>query len=149
LLEHAEQFRLERERNVANFVEKQGAAVRHLEAADFLRDRARERAFLVAEQLAFEQIERNRGAVHFHERASAARAERVDGPRDELFARAGLSLNQYGRMGGRNALDLLERRLERRTGSDDLLEPGLVGNSVATNAIVERLQEHLRRRFRA
>src|SRR5262245_53334056 len=95
----------------------------------------------MAEQLALEQIERNRGAVHFDERASAARAERVDGPRHELFARTGLSVNQYGCLGGCDAFDLLEDRLEGRTGADDLVEPTFVGLSVASGVTVERLHE--------
>src|SRR5262245_54878455 len=139
LLEHAQQFRLQRERNIADFVEEQRAAVRHLESADLLRDRTRECTFLMAEQLAFEQIERNRGAVHFHERTSAARAERVDRARDELFARTSLSVNQYGRLGGRDAFDLFEHGLEGWTGSNDLIEARLVGWSVATGIVVEPL----------
>src|SRR5262249_6383511 len=90
LLKHAQQFRLQREGNIADFVEEQRALVRHVEAADLLRDGAGERAFLMAEQLALKQIERNCRAVHFHERAAAARAERVNGPRNELFAGTGL-----------------------------------------------------------
>ena len=57
-LQHAQEFRLQLERNVADLVEEQRAAVGQLEAADLLRDRAGERALLVAEQLAFEQAGR-------------------------------------------------------------------------------------------
>ena len=46
---------------------KKRAAVGELEPADFLRDRARERAALVAEELALEKAGRNRGAVHLDE----------------------------------------------------------------------------------
>ena len=58
LLQHAQQLRLQLERDVADLVEKQRAAVRQLEAADPLRDRAGERAALVAEELALQQAGR-------------------------------------------------------------------------------------------
>ena len=58
LLQHAQQLRLELERNVADLVEEERAAVGELEAADLLRDRAGERAALVAEELALEKPRR-------------------------------------------------------------------------------------------
>ena len=113
LLQHAQEFRLQLERNVADFVEEQRAAVRELEAADLLRDGARERAFLVSEQLALEQARRNRGAVQLDERPRSAAAQVVDGSGDELLARAGLSLDEHGRVGRRDNLDLREHVLQR------------------------------------
>ena len=55
LLEDAQQLRLQLERDVADLVEEERAAVRQLEAPDPLRDGAGERAALVAEELALEQ----------------------------------------------------------------------------------------------
>src|SRR5215471_8835640 len=52
LLEHPQQFRLELESNLADFIEEESAAIRHLEPAHLLADRPREGAALVAEQLA-------------------------------------------------------------------------------------------------
>src|SRR5262249_6711699 len=63
LLEHAQEFGLEFERDLADFIEKYRTPMRQLEAPDALRDGARERAFLVAEEFAFQQPSRNRGAV--------------------------------------------------------------------------------------
>src|SRR5207253_3689410 len=74
LLEHAQQLRLELERNVADFVEEEGPAVRQLEAPDPLRDGAREGPSLVAEQLALEKTGRDGGAVELHERPLATPA---------------------------------------------------------------------------
>jgi hypothetical protein len=54
-LEHAEQDRLQRRRELADLVEQERAAVRALERADVASIGARERAALVAEQLAREQ----------------------------------------------------------------------------------------------
>ena len=58
VLEHAQQLGLERQRGVADLVEEQRAAVRELELARPLGDRAGEGAAHVAEQLALEQLQR-------------------------------------------------------------------------------------------
>ena len=73
LLQHAQQLRLQLERQLADLVEEHGAAVRQLEAADLAGVRAGEGAALVAEQLALDQRRRQRRAVDDHERAVAAR----------------------------------------------------------------------------
>src|SRR5437660_4848564 len=95
LLQDAQQLRLELERDLADLVEEQRAAVGHLEAADLLGDGAGEGAPLVPEELALEEAPRNGGAVELHERAVAAVASVVDGPREQLLARARLAEKQY------------------------------------------------------
>jgi hypothetical protein len=79
--QHAQQARLQRRRHVADLVEEQRAAVGLFEAAAAQRVGAGERALLVAEQLRFEQLLRNRRGVQRDERpcwragcADAARA---------------------------------------------------------------------------
>ena len=54
-LQHAQQFRLQFERQFADFVEEDRAAVRQGEAAFASRRGARERAAFVAEEFAFDQ----------------------------------------------------------------------------------------------
>ena len=61
-----------------------------------LLDRAGERALLVAEQLALEQLLGNGGAVDRDEIAVRARALRVDGAREQLLAGAALAQHQHG-----------------------------------------------------
>src|SRR5207253_6290238 len=78
LLEHAKQLRLEVQRQVADLVEEEGAAVCELEAADPSRDGTGEGAALVAEELALQEAGGDGGAVELDERASAPGAERVD-----------------------------------------------------------------------
>ena len=73
LLQHAQQLHLHVEAHVADLVEKQRAAVGELEPADASGDRARERAFLVAEELALEQLARDRAAIDRNERRVLAR----------------------------------------------------------------------------
>ena len=70
--QHAQQFRLHRERHVANFVEEQRAVMGLLEFSDVARGRAGERAFFVAEQLRFHQLGGNRGAIQ-RDKGSARR----------------------------------------------------------------------------
>src|ERR1700726_617181 len=59
---------------------------------------AGERSLFVSEKFAFNQSFGQRRAVDSHERALAARAERVDGARDHFLARAALSGNQDTRL---------------------------------------------------
>ena len=63
LLQEAQQLDLQRQRQVADLVEEQGAAVGDLDLAECRLGGAGEGALLVAEQLAFEQRLGNRGAV--------------------------------------------------------------------------------------
>ena len=71
LFEHAQQLALDRERQFADFVEEERAAVRQFQLADFPRARARVRAALVAEKLVLDQAFGNRGAIQRHEGCSA------------------------------------------------------------------------------
>jgi hypothetical protein len=58
---------------IANFIEEQRAVVGQFELAAAHGSRAGERAFLMAEQFAFDQFAGNRRAVHLHERAGRKR----------------------------------------------------------------------------
>src|SRR5207245_10871795 len=62
-LEHAQQLVLKLERDVADLIQKYRSAIGQLKAADALRDSAGKSAFLVAEELAFEQARWNGGTV--------------------------------------------------------------------------------------
>jgi hypothetical protein len=79
--------------------------VRRLDLADRLLDRAGERALLVAEELALEQVLRDRGAVDRDEALAAARRLRVQVARQDLLAGARLAEEQHRGVGRRHALD--------------------------------------------
>ena len=81
LLQRAQQFRLQADIHLGDFVEQQRAAIGFLEPADPAGNGAGEGALLVAEQFGFEQSFRDRGAVD----------------RDEGPARTGST--SYGRAG--------------------------------------------------
>ena len=68
LLDRAQQFRLQPHVHFGDFVEQQRAAVRLLELADAAGERAGEGALLVAEQLGFQQVFRDRRAIDRDER---------------------------------------------------------------------------------
>ena len=61
--------------------------------------RPRERALLVAEQLALEERLRDRPAVHRHERGGGPGAGLVDCPGHELLASSGLARDHHREVG--------------------------------------------------
>ena len=104
-LQDAEQLDLHVERQFADLVEEQRAAIGQLEAADAALERAGECALDVSEQLAFDQPGGDRAAVDFHERMLVTRAAAVDGARDQFLAGAGLAEDQDRGVGRRHAID--------------------------------------------
>src|SRR4030095_10092994 len=87
LLQDAQQLGLELGLELADLVEGERAAVGELDPAALALGRAGERALLVAEQLALEQLLAERRAVDRHERARRARALGVDRARGGLPSR--------------------------------------------------------------
>ena len=75
-LDRAQQLGLQLVAQVADLVEEQRAAGRQLELAELLADRAGERALLVAEQRALDQLLGNRGEVDGDERRVRLRPTR-------------------------------------------------------------------------
>src|SRR5256886_9791691 len=98
LLCGTQDLRLQREAHVDDFIEKHRAARRLLEAANFAGDRAGERALLMPEQLALEQVLRNRRAVDRDERSGRLGAVQVDGAGYDLLPRPRLALDEDGRV---------------------------------------------------
>ena len=95
LLEHAEQFGLERQRQFAHLVEEQRAAVGELDEAHPAGIGAREGPALVAEELALDQRVGNRPAINRHERALCPPAAGVNRPGHEFLAGARLTRHQH------------------------------------------------------
>ena len=76
--QHAQQFRLNRQRQFPNLIQKQRPAMRQIHLADLARARARERPSLVPEQLIFHKPFRNRRAIQRHKRFLAPRRKMMD-----------------------------------------------------------------------
>ena len=110
-----------RQRDVADLVEEQGPAFGKLDLADVGLDRAGEGAALVAEQLGFEQVLRDGGAVDGDE-AALAPALLVDGAGEQLLAGAARAEKHYRHVRARHALDGLCDLQHLRGGRDDRAE---------------------------
>ena len=108
-LQHAQQLGLRIGVQVADLVEKERPAVGQLEFAAPHRRGAGERAFLVAEQFAFNQLTRNGGTVHLDERAFDKRTLLMDISREQLLARARFTDQQHAGIGARGRPRVLLR----------------------------------------
>src|ERR1700691_2417962 len=122
LLQDAQQFGLQWGRNIADLVQEQGTFIGQLKAAKLLCDGPGERALFVAKKLAFQEVQRDGGAVQLDERASASRTDIVDRARDQLLARAGFTLDQDSGTCRRHPFDPIEHSFQRRTVANELLE---------------------------
>src|SRR6478735_1531559 len=95
LLEEAQQLHLERQRNVADLVEEQGAAFGKLDLADVRFDGAGKGAALIAEQLGLQEVLGNGGAIDRDEAPLAATLF-MNRAREQLLAGAACA-EQHGR----------------------------------------------------
>ena len=84
--------------------------------------RARERALLVAEQLAFQQRFGQRRAGDRHERLAGAIPGVVDGAGHQFLAGAALPADQHRAAQARNLLHQLENRMHLRAFADDVVK---------------------------
>ena len=113
-LQHAQQARLRLGRHVADLVEEQRAAGGLLELAGRALHGAGEGAALVAEQLALDQLARDRRHVERHERSFATLAVVVQRARHQLLAGARFARDHDREVGrhqpGQRAVDLLHGR---------------------------------------
>ena len=93
---------------------------------------AGKRAFLVAEQFAFQQVLREPDTVDRHERLSSPVAPGVDGPREDLFAGSTLAEEQHGGLAGSGLPGDFDRLFHRDTLTDDQTIPlvGLLGEEL-------------------
>ena len=112
-LEDAQQLRLRRRRQLANLVEKHGAAVCQLQLSWLRRRCPGEGAAFMPEQLGLEQGLGERGAVEGDERACRPRAVAVERARHQLLAGTGLTGDQHRDVRGRHLLDEVIDALHR------------------------------------
>ena len=118
-IQHPQQLHLRRQTDFANLVEKDRAAVRHLEQTRFCAVSARERAAFVPEELALKERLLQGGAFDHDERLSPPCAPRVYEFGDHLLAGAGLARDQHVRVGRRDPRDQIHHAPEFRTLADD------------------------------
>ena len=122
LLQGAQQFGLQIDGQVADFVQKQRALAGGFEQTLLGMLRAGERAFDVAEQFGFDQRGNQRGAVHRGERFILARPGKMNRARHQFLARAALSQDQDRIIMLRHFLDQLVDALHPRRDADESAE---------------------------
>src|SRR5262245_58143576 len=119
LLQHAQQFRLQFHGHFADLVEHQASALRLGDQPLAVLDRAGERAFNVAEQLGFDQLFRQGGAVDLDELFFRAQRIEVEGVGDQLLAGARFADDQDVGVALGDAFDSLVDHLHRLRRADD------------------------------
>src|SRR5579863_7058645 len=148
LLKDAKNLGLRLEAHVAHFVEEEAAAVGLLELADLVLARAGEAAFAVPEQLRFDQLFGNCGAIHFDEGHGGSRTTGVKRARDELFARTAFAIDEDAAVGRRGQRDLLAQGLHRNADAENLVPLLEFGPQAAIFGfeaqVLERVAQHER-----
>ncbi len=144
--QHTQQARLQVERHVADFIEKERAALGLLEAAAPLGLCAREGAALVAEQLGLQQVLGDGGGVDGHEGAARHGRVLVQRARHQFLARARLARDQHRDLAlaepADGAKDVLHgRRLAQHLG----LQRGLCLGHVLAQAFLDGAADELHR----
>ena len=122
-LEESQQLGLKPGSHLADLVEEDRAAVGHFEKALLLQTRVGERAALVAEQLALEQLLGKRRARDVHERLGGPVARVVDDLGDQVLARAAFTSQQdRRRRAARDAGHQMTQGSDRRGIADQALQ---------------------------
>src|SRR5438876_2551035 len=122
LLQNAQDLGLRLRPHVADLVEEERPAVGDLELALARRDRPREGALLVTEELALDQLARERRAVHLDERLRAPGAVVVERVGDQLLPCAARAADEDRQIGVRHLADHVEHALHRRALADQAPE---------------------------
>ena len=122
LLKHAQQLHLEFRNQLADLVQEQGPAGGELQLADLAPDGSGEGPLLVAEQLALQDLVRDRAAIQGQEALLPAGAGVVQGLGDEFLPGAALAQDEHGGAARRDLPHLLEQVLHRRRLAHDRVE---------------------------
>ena len=143
LLQHAQQFRLQRQRHVADFVQKQGSAACALQQTLVVVGGAGECAFAVSEQFRFEQRLRYRGAVYGDEGRGGARAGAMDRACEQFLAGAARAVDEDACVGLGHQPRAAEHILHRRAGGDDAAAPIIVRRARSSGGDARRQLQRL------
>ena len=130
LLQGAQKFWLNFQRNVSHLVQKQRALICQLKPSGLLHNRAGESAPLMAKQFALEQTRGNRRTVELYQGPILAAAAIMDSASDQFLSGASLSQQQYGRIACSHGFDQLQYLPESRTLPNDSCKVGLAANLI-------------------
>ena len=118
---------MQRQRNLADFVQEKRALVGQFKQTAFLRPSVRECALFISEQFAFEQRLRNGGAIDREERLGLAQALVMQSFGDQILAGSILPFDQdRPRLTDRDATDKTEN-VAHSLGFGDNLTAGRLG----------------------
>ena len=121
VLDDAQQPDLGRQREFADFVEKQRPAVRLLEPAAAAADRAGKRTRLVAEQLGVDQLGGDGAAIHPPKAPAAECGVLMNRSRDDFLAGAGLPKKEHRRAAPGDDAGACHHRGQAGIGADQTL----------------------------
>jgi hypothetical protein len=127
---------------IPDLIEEDGPVLGGLELPDLELVRAGERPALVPEQLALEELARDRRTVHLDERPGAARPPPVHRPRHEILAGTGFPQDQDRDIHGRDLTDDLPDLLHLGAAP----ERALLVDPVGQGTIFQGLDEAIRQR---
>src|SRR5258707_3502034 len=125
LLQNPQQLRLQGQGNIPYFIQEQCPCIGHFEAANFLNDSPSERAFLVSEEFAFQQVKGNGRAIELYERTPASWADMVNRAGDQLLTPTGLSEYQHGGIVRCHSFPFREYGFQRGTAAYDFFKSTL------------------------
>ena len=118
-VKRAQYLGLRLQAHVAHFIQEQSPAGSFLKLALLVAGRSGKRTLPVPEKLAFNQVLRNRRAIHFQKHLVLAKTLRVDGMRHQFFPGPRFAVNQNPSIGRRHNRGLLAQRLHGNAVSHD------------------------------
>ena len=121
--DHAQQFHLRARIDLADFIEKNRAAIRLFEPADPALVRAGKRAPFVPEKFALEQLRRERRAMNRDEFRLVPAAQIMNRLRGQFLAGAAFAFDQDICRGGRDLPDRVEHFAQNGRFADDIFKP--------------------------
>src|SRR4030095_7312847 len=133
--EDAEQLGLAGERKLANFVEKECAALRHFDFSGFPVASAGEGPAFVAEEFVLHETFGNGCAIQSDKRLRASIGKVVNGASEEFLARTAFTEQENGCPGRGHALELLANRLHGGRVPDDARKAVAGGELLAEDEI--------------
>ena len=105
ILDHVQEFRLKGEGKFADLVQVDGPLVRQLELPKLAPVGPGEGPLFMAEEFGFQELTRERCAVHLDKRPVRSRGRRVNGPRHDVLANSAFATEQDGRVDGGDLFD--------------------------------------------
>src|SRR5262249_26108277 len=102
--------------------------MRQFEAANTLREGSGKSPLFMPEQFAFKQARGHSRTVQLHEGVGLARAEPMNGARDQFLACASLAADEHSRLGRCDGLHSLEHTAQHWALSHDVLKVTLAAD---------------------